>query len=91
MAEVRDIEEWQIELRKKDNDPFEMDELNVYVTPSAGAEKKHVEEEIREKMLQATEVAPNAIYCIPIDEIVKRLELETANKEKRIVDARPKI
>lgn len=90
MTEVKCVEEWQIELRKKDNDRFEIDELIVYVALNNGSDPKKAEEEIREKMLQSTEVSPNAIQFVSRDEIVKRLELETANKEKRIVDNRPK-
>jgi hypothetical protein len=41
-------------------------------------------------MVAITEVTPNEIRFIGMDEMVKRLELETANKEKRILDNRPK-
>jgi hypothetical protein len=37
-----------------------------------------------------TELAPNEVKFIGLKEMVKRLELETANKEKRILDIRPK-
>ncbi len=91
MSEVAAVDEWQVELRKKDNDPFEIDELIVCAALKPNADKKKAEEEIKEKMLQATEVAPNSIQFVSMDEIVKRLEIETANKEKRIVDNRPKV
>jgi hypothetical protein len=45
---------------------------------------------VKKKIHSITEVSPNDIVIIPLEEIVKRLEIETANKEKRIVDKRPK-
>jgi len=84
------IIEWQIEIRKKDNDPFEVDELVVYVCAKDGISKDALGEELRKKVLLATEVAPNEIIFLSLAEIVKRLELETASKEKRIIDARVK-
>ena len=81
----------KIELKKKDNDPYEVDELIVYLTVPTGSDKKRIEEEVCDKMLVSTEVKPNAIYFIPIEDMVRRLELETAHKEKRILDTRPKI
>jgi hypothetical protein len=39
----------------------------------------------------SAEISPNEVKIISLAEMVKRLELETANKEKRIVDIRPKV
>ncbi len=90
MSEVDTIEDWQVELRKKDNDPYEVDELIVYACLKKDCDQKRAEEQIKDKMIQATEVAPNSIVFVSMDDIVKRLEIETANKEKRILDNRPK-
>ena len=91
MSEIPNVIEWQIEIRKKDNDPYEVDELVVYLGVAPTADRKKIEEGVCDKMLLSTEVKPNAVYFIPLEELVKRLELETANKEKRIVDSRPKL
>jgi len=90
LNEMETIQEWQVEIRKKDNDPFEVDELIVYVSPKNGADRGQLESAIRKNMLVSTEVSPNEVRFLPLDEIVKRLELETASKEKRILDTRPK-
>ncbi len=90
LSDVEMIDDWQIEIRKKNNDPFEMDELVVYVCVRDTDAQDQLEEEIKREMLLATELAPNAIYFVSREEIVKRLELETANKDKRIIDSRPK-
>ncbi len=84
------VEEWQIELRKHNNDPFDVDELCIYLCAKSGANTQAIEEDVKKKILWATEISPNAVVFIPMNEMLKRLELETANKEKRIVDARPK-
>ena len=90
LNDIPEVDEWQIEIRKHNNDPFDSDELVVYL-----AVKGHVNEAefcpmLRDKIIGATEVAPNEVRIIPLAEMIKRLELETANKEKRILDTRPK-
>jgi phenylacetate-CoA ligase len=90
LSEINGIEEWQIEIRKHNNDPFDVDELYIYICPKSGTNNGACEEEIRKKIHLATEVSPNGVVFIPIQEMVKRLEIETANKEKRILDSRPK-
>jgi hypothetical protein len=90
LAEIKEIDEWQIELRKKNNDPFEVDQVVVYLCPAPQCDRAKVEEEIKKKMLLATEVTPNEIHFVTLQEMVDRLELEVANKAKRIIDTRPK-
>ena len=90
LSEIPQIEEWQIEIGKKNNDPFDIDELVVYAASQGTADRKELEEEIKKKIAAATEVTPNRVQFIELGEMVKRLELETANKEKRIIDKRPK-
>ncbi len=91
LSEFKDIEEWQIELRKKDNDPFEVDELIVYLTCKDSVPREELADGVRQRLLTMTEVSPNQVCFIPMAEMIKRLELETANKEKRILDIRPKV
>ena len=89
-SEIAAVDEWQVEIKKKNDDPFDVDEVLIYICGRPGADQAQVESQLRKKLLLATELAPNAIHWISRPEIVKRLELETANKEKRIVDRRPK-
>jgi len=91
LSGIPQVDEWQLEIRKHKNDPYEVDELVVYVTSQAGANQSALSQLIKDKLTGATEVSPNEIKFIPLDEMVKRLELETANKEKRILDIRPKV
>ncbi|OGX08319.1 MAG: hypothetical protein A2Z88_05755 [Omnitrophica WOR_2 bacterium GWA2_47_8] len=84
------IKEWQIELRKKNNDPFDVDEVVFYICVKEKTDKIQLEKDIKKSILVATEVTPNEVIFVSFDEIVNRLELETASKEKRILDKRPK-
>ena len=91
LSEIESIEEWQVEIRKRNNDPFDLDELVLYICPEASCDKTRLKEVIRDKILAQTEVVPNEINFIELQEMVRRLELETANKEKRVIDIRPKV
>ena len=84
------IDEWQVELCKKENDPFEVDVVRIYVCPKTECDRGQLKEEIKMKIHLSTEVTPNEVVFIELKEMVQRLQLETANKEKRIIDNRPK-
>jgi len=90
LSEIEHIDEWQIAIKKKNNDPFEIDELVIYVCVKGHCDKEQLCEEVRKKVLLATEVSPNSIELIELGTMINRLELETANKAKRIIDLRPK-
>ena len=91
LSGIPEVNEWQLEIRKHNNDAYEVDEMVVYITPNAGVDQSRLSQLVKDKLTGATEVSPNEIKFIPLDEMVKRLELETANKEKRILDSRPKV
>ena len=84
------ISEWQIEIRKKNNDPFEVDELVIYACAKDNCDKVLLEKTLKERIATATEVTPNSVVFLSFAEMIKRVELETASKEKRILDSRPK-
>jgi phenylacetate-CoA ligase len=88
---ISEVDEWQIEIRKHNNDPYDSDELVVYITPNKDINETAFSEMLKDKLMGATELAPNAVVYIPLNEMVRRLDLETGNKEKRILDTRPKI
>lgn len=90
LNDIAEVDEWQIEIRKHNNDPYEVDEVVVYITPKANVQEDACAVMIKDKIIGATEIAPNEIKFIPLCDMIKKLELETANKEKRILDVRPK-
>jgi phenylacetate-coenzyme A ligase PaaK-like adenylate-forming protein len=88
MASMKEIEEWQIELRKRGGDPFGLDEVVVYVAPRAGA-AAGLDRLLRDRLVAETEVAPNEVVQLTLPEMLARLGMETELKEKRILDSRP--
>lgn len=84
------IEEWQVQIRKKYNDPYEIDELVIYLSLVSGVDQQLLKEKLNNKIHSATEVTPNEIVILPYKEMLERVEMETSHKAKRIVDMRPK-
>ena len=90
LDDMEEIDEWQIEIVKKDNDPYEVDELRLSLSLRKDADKKLLHDRINDEALSRTEVTFNKIEFVPRDEIQRRIEIESATKAKKIVDKRPK-
>ena len=88
LAEFRDIEEWQMEICKKDDDPYEIDQINIYIACKDDSRQGELKDALVKRFCLETEVSPNAVTFLPLKDLVARLELETAGKEKRVVDRR---
>ena len=84
-----EINEWQIEIVKKNNDPFEVDELVLNVCLSGNPDKAGFSARLNEEVLSRTEVSFNRIQFVSHDEITEKIEIESAVKAKKIVDKRP--
>jgi len=84
----KEINEWQIEIVKKDNDPYEVDELILYVCPFGDVDKEAFARVLNEDALSATDVSFNKIEFVSCDVIHRRIEIEAAVKAKKIVDRR---
>ena len=83
-----DVEEWQVEIRKKDNDPHELDELIVWVAMRPGCDEDRARKRLVDTIKQQTEVSPNAVHCLGVRELLDRVGMEREMKEKRFVDSR---
>ena len=90
MDNIAIIDDWQLEIKKKNDDPFDVDEFVIHVCVLKECSQEDLSQNIKKKICEATEVAPNAVHFVSRAEMVNRLQLETANKERRIVDNRPK-
>lgn len=91
------VAEWQVLVCKegadsfgKGGDRFGRDELRVYIAIHPGFEPEPLKEEIARKISSATEVTPNVIEILLLEELYERLGMETELKENRISDTRPK-
>lgn len=83
-----EIVEWQIELRKKNNDPYELDEIYLYVSVKERTDFEKLKNKINEIVKDALEIGFNGVIKLNLNEIVERLGMERELKEKRIVDRR---
>ncbi len=89
LGSMPEVEEWQIELRKKDDDPLEVDELTVHLAVKAGCNHATAASNLHELFKSRLEVAPNHVEFLELETMLRKIGMETEMKEKRFVDARP--
>ncbi len=84
------IEEWQLVIKKRNDDPFDLDELhlNLALSEEHAADGQEVRRDIERRLFKGTEVSLNSIRVLPLKELLDLLGMETQVKEKRIVDLR---
>lgn len=90
LSSLAEVEEWQVVISKKGDDPLELDELEIRVAARSGVSPDALREKVKKELVSATEVAPTRVQVLPLDELVRTLGMETELKEKRFVDRRPK-
>lgn len=90
LSDMPEVEEWQIELRKKDDDPLEVDELVVHLALKDGCGQEPMAEQVRNVFKSRLEVTPNEFQFLGLEAMLQKIGMETEMKEKRFVDARPK-
>lgn len=83
------IDAWQIELRKCNDDPFDLDELIVHVTKHDGVSKAQLTRELNERFAARAEIQPNQITFHTIDEMRALQGVGSELKERKLVDHRP--
>lgn len=87
---IPEVEEWQIELRKKDDDPLEVDEMIVHLAVRDDDTREAIATKIRETFKGRLEVSPNRVEFLALEVMLRKIGMETEMKEKRFVDSRPK-
>ena len=90
LGSMAEVEEWQIELRKKDDDPLEVDELTVHLALRAGVPAEATAARVRDLFHSRLELTPNHVRFLELDSMLKKIGMETEMKERRFVDCRPK-
>jgi phenylacetate-coenzyme A ligase PaaK-like adenylate-forming protein len=81
---------WQLELRKVNDDPLEVDELILHVTKSDGCDDDQLRASLDERFTSQTEIHPNRIEFHSVEELRGMQGVGTQLKEQRVVDHRPK-
>ncbi len=88
MSSIREVVEWQLLVKKCNDDPDDLDELELCVALTSDCDPEAVKARITEKLLAAIEVAPNRINVLSLTQLEANLGLDTHMKEMRIRDLR---
>jgi phenylacetate-coenzyme A ligase PaaK-like adenylate-forming protein len=84
------ISAWQLEIRKVNDDPMELDELILHVNKLGDVAEDKLARELSNRFLERTEIRPNRIVFHDIAEIRRLLGVGVQLKEQKLVDNRPK-
>jgi phenylacetate-coenzyme A ligase PaaK-like adenylate-forming protein len=84
----KDVLEWQLEIRKHNDDPYDLDELYLHVTAAEGMSRQYLEKELQELLQREVEVAPTRIIFHSLPGLLERLGLDTKGRERRFIDRR---
>jgi phenylacetate-coenzyme A ligase PaaK-like adenylate-forming protein len=81
---------WQLELRKANDDPLELDELVLHVEKLNGGDEVRLRHELNERVASVIEMHPNRIVFQSAEEMRELQGVGVQIKEQRLVDHRPK-
>ena len=84
-----DVEEWQVVIKKVNDDPNELDEIDVLVAPRHGVDFEDLKARLGRKIHNEVFISAQ-IKEEPLKKLLEQLGMESELKEKRIVDMRPK-
>ena len=83
-----DVLEWQVELRKRNDDPDDIDEISVFVCPTSVGEVSGLRERIIESVRTNLEFTPDNVVVTSYEEMSGRLSREGGTKRAQILDLR---
>lgn len=89
LDDVPQIGAWQVELRKINNDPHELDELILHVQKINGADETALRRELSDRCFSHLEIHPNRIVFHDPEDIRRLQGVGTQLKEQKLVDHRP--
>ena len=81
---------WQLELRKHNDDPMELDEIVLHVHKLNDVNEEKLRRELNNRFVERTEIHPNRIVFHDADEMRRLQGVGRELKEQKIVDHRPK-
>jgi phenylacetate-CoA ligase len=89
LDDTREIGAWQIELRKRHDDPLECDEVIVHVVPMSGQSLETIRPVIMRRFHELAEFSPNDVRLHDWDEMRQLQGVGVQLKEQKVVDHRP--
>jgi phenylacetate-coenzyme A ligase PaaK-like adenylate-forming protein len=90
LDDQRGIAAWQLELRKRHDDPLETDEVHLHLAAEPGISESDLELAVTRRFHEATEITPNALHFHTVPEMREHLGIGRLLKEEKIADRRPK-
>jgi hypothetical protein len=81
---------WQLELRKANDDPLELDELILHVEKLDQGDETRLRQELSERIAFVIEMHPNRIVFESSEKMRGLQGVGVQLKEQRLVDHRPK-
>ena len=73
LDDAKDIGSWQVELRKINDDPLELDEVILHVQKINGTDEAHISRELRNRCIAHLEIQPNQILFHTAEEMQRLL------------------
>jgi phenylacetate-CoA ligase len=80
---------WQIELRKANNDPLDVDQVILHVAKEDSVEEESLRDQIARRVFEQTEVHPNSVEFHNMSRMRKLQGVGESLKELKLVDHRP--
>ncbi len=90
LDDQKGIAAWQIELRKRNNDALDTDEVHLHLTAESGVREGDLERAVIRRFHEVTEITPNGLHFHPLAELREQLGIGRLLKEEKLVDHRPK-
>jgi phenylacetate-CoA ligase len=90
LDDAEQVGAWQIELRKRHDDPLELDELVLHVQRRAGVDEKKLASQLDARFAAGTEIHPNRIVFHSAEEMRELHGVGSRLKEDKVIDHRPK-
>jgi phenylacetate-coenzyme A ligase PaaK-like adenylate-forming protein len=91
LDDVEAVGAWQLEIRKVDDDPLEIDEIILHISSLNGAKRDDLTRVLNHRLAEETEIHANRIVFHTAQEMRELQGVGTQLKEQRVVDHRPKL
>ena len=88
LDDQRGLAAWQIELRKRHDDPLECDEVYLHVAPDGNINEDTLKDVLTRRFHEVTEMTPNAILFHTVPELRNLLGVGRLLKEEKVADRR---
>jgi phenylacetate-coenzyme A ligase PaaK-like adenylate-forming protein len=90
LDDVPSVGAWQLEIRKHNDDPMDLDELILHVHKLADVPEDKLRRELNSRFAERTEIHPNQIVFHGADEMRLLQGVGVQLKEQKVIDNRPK-